>query len=703
MKHVFRWAAVCSFAALVACSNPQESKKADNKPAQETYIGPKDIKLKSDVMTPEVLWSMGRLSDEQISPDGKHILYGVSYYDVPLNKSNRDLYILDTDGNNAKQLTKTPRGIYSATWTPDGKKIAYMSFESGSMQLWTMTTDGTNPTQISDIENGISGFKFSPDGKKVLLVREIYPEKKFKELYKDLPQTTGRVEDDLMYRHWDVWVDSYPHPFIADFDGNKLNNIVDIMEGEPYESPVKPWGGTEQISWSPDGKTIAYTSRKLVGKDYALSTNTDVYLYNIDTKKTQNLSEGIMGYDQNPVFSPNGKMLAWESMKRNGYEADRNRIMIRNIETGENQEYTKEFDNDAHGLTWSENGENIFFISNKQAKDQIFKLNVANKNIKQITEGAHNYQSVTPVNGKLIARRMSISMPSEIYNVDPESGEAKQITFTNKNTLDQLKMGKVEERWIETTDGKKMLTWVIYPPHFDPNKKYPAILYCQGGPQSGVSQFFSFRWNFQMMAANDFIVVAPNRRGVPGFGQEWKEQISKDYPGQNMNDYFSAIDALAKEPFVDEDNLAAVGASYGGFSVYWLAGHHNKRFKAFIAHCGMFNLESMYTETEEMWFVNWDLGGAYWEKDNKTAQRSFANSPHKFVDKWDTPILVVHGQNDYRIPFNQGMGAYNAAKLKGIPAEFLYFPDENHWVLKPQNGILWQRTFAGWLNKWCKK
>lgn len=701
MKRIFKWVTLFSIASLVGCNAPAEKQEAKKDAAP--YIGKKDLKLESDVMTPEVLWSMGRLSDVSVSPDGKQILYGVSYYDVPQDKGNRDLYLMNIDGKDAKQLTKTSTGLYSACWTPDGKEIAYMSFESGAMQLWKMNPDGTNPVQVSDIEDGITGFKFSPDGKKVLFTKEIYPEKKFQDLYKDLPQTTGRIEDDLMYRHWDVWVDSYPHPFVADYNGTALSNIKDIMEGEPFESPVKPWGGTEQLAWSPDSKTIAYTSRKLTGKEYALSTNTDIYLYDIATNATTNLTEGMMGYDQNPVFSPDGKMLAWESMERDGYEADRVRIFIRDMEKGTNSEYSKTFDNDAHGLAWTDDSKHIYFVSNKEAKDQIFRLDIADQKISQITEGAHNYQSVAPVNGKLIAKRMSISMPSEIYSVNPENGESTQLSFTNKEILDQLKMGKVEERWIETTDGKKMLTWVIYPPHFDPNKKYPAILYCQGGPQSGVSQFFSFRWNFQMMAANDFIVVAPNRRGVPGFGQAWKEQISQDYPGQNMKDYLQAIDVVAKEPFVDEDNLAAVGASYGGFSVYWLAGHHEKRFKAFIAHCGMFNLESMYTETEEMWFVNWDLGGPYWDKNNKVAQRSFANSPHKFVDKWDTPLLVIHGQNDYRIPFTQGMGAFNAAKLKGIPAEFLYFPDENHWVLKPQNGILWQRTFAGWLNKWCKK
>lgn len=408
-----------------------------------------------------------------------------------------------------------------------------------------------------------------------------------------------------------------------------------------------------------------------------------------------------MGYDQNQVISPNGELMAWESMERDGYEADKIRLFVMNLKTGEKKEYTKDFDQNVGGLSWADNN-TIYFISDYHATDEIYKLTLNDGKIDKLTEGVHNYTSVIPVNDYLIATKVSMSKPAEIYKVDPTTGKDTELSFVNKGILDQLTMGKVESRWIKTTDNKQMLTWVIYPPHFDPNKKYPAILYCEGGPQSTVSQFWSYRWNFQMMAANGYIIVAPNRRGLPGFGQEWNEQISGDYPGQNIKDYLSAIDELKQEPYIDENRLGCVGASYGGFSVYFLAGHHDKRFKAFIAHCGIFNMEMQYYNTEEMWFANWDMGGSPWEKNNKVAQRTFDNSPHKFVGEWDTPILVIHGQKDFRIDASQGMGAFNAARMRGIPAQYLYFPEECHWVLGCQNGILWQRTFAAWLDKWLK-
>jgi len=389
-------------------------------------------------------------------------------------------------------------------------------------------------------------------------------------------------------------------------------------------------------------------------------------------------------------------------MERDGYEADKNRLFIMNILTGEKTDLSADFDQSSTGLTWTSDSKSIYFVSCWHALTQIYNVKIASKKITQITKGIQDYSSVAPAKDKLIGVKHSMSMPDEIYSIDPKTGKETELSFENKDILSQLKMGRVEERWITTTDNKQMLTWVVYPPNFDPAKKYPTLLFCEGGPQSTVSQFWSYRWNLQLMAANDYIIVAPNRRGLPSFGKEWLEQISGDYGGQNMLDYFSAIDALAKEPYVNKDKLGCVGASYGGFSVYWLAGHHEKRFKAFLAHDGMFNLPQQYLETEEMWFVNWDLGGAYWDKANAIAQRSYANSPHLFVDKWDTPILVIHGEKDYRILASQGMAAFNAAVLRGVPAEMLIFPDENHWVLQPQNGILWQRTYFSWLDKWLK-
>lgn len=410
----------------------------------------------------------------------------------------------------------------------------------------------------------------------------------------------------------------------------------------------------------------------------------------------------MMGYDMNPVISPDGKFMAWESQERDGYESDKQRLMVMNLETGEKTDYSANFDQCCTGFSWADDSKTLYFISDTCATDQLYALTLENGEIRKITEGTHNYVSVAYAGDKLIAGKQSMSHPTELFSVDPATGEVTQITTINDNIFNQLTMGKVEERWVKTTDGKDMLVWVIFPPHFDESKHYPALLYCEGGPQSTVSQFWSYRWNFQMMAANDYIVVAPNRRGLPGFGQEWLEEISGDYGGQCMEDYLSAIDEVSKEPYIDENRLGAVGASFGGFSVYWLAGHHDGRFKALIAHDGMFNLDAQYLETEEMWFVNWDLGGAFWEKDNAVAQKSYAQSPHLFVDKWTAPILVIHGGLDYRICFTQGMQAYNAAVLRGIDAEFLYFPDENHWVLQPQNGVLWQRRFYNWLDKYLK-
>jgi dipeptidyl aminopeptidase/acylaminoacyl peptidase len=678
---------------------PKEKKEPKNESA---LIGKKEMKLSTNIMTPEVLWSFGRVSEPVVSPDKSTILYGVTYYDIPQNKGNRELYTIGTDGKNLKQITQTKFSEYSAGWTPDGKKIAFMSAESGSMQLWEMNPDGSVRRQISKVESGITGFCYSPDGKKILYTQEVVMDKTVKDLYPDLPLSSGRIITDLMYRHWDTWVDSYSHIFIADYDGSKLSDDLDIMKEEPYESPLKPFGGMEQITWSPDSKVVAYTCRKKKGKEYSLSTNSDIYLYDISSRKTTNLTEGMLGYDVAPVYSPDGKKIAWQSMERDGYESDKNRLFIYDSETKAKTDFTKDFDQNAEGLVWTDDSKSVYFISDIQATDEIYRLDVADGKFTRLTEGVHNYTGVIPAGKQLIATRMSMSAPVEIYSVDAATGKDTQITFTNKELLDQLKMGSVEKRWIRTTDSKEELTWIIYPPNFDKTKKYPTLLYCEGGPQSTVSQFWSFRWNFQMMAANGYIIVAPNRRGLPGFGQKWNEEISGDYGGQNMKDYLSAIDAMIKEPFVNKDKLGCVGASYGGFSVYWLAGNHNKRFKAFIAHDGMFDLESQYLATEEMWFANWDLGGPFWDKNNKVAQLSFANSPSRFVQNWDTPILVVHSELDYRIPVTQGMEAFNAAILRNVPAQFLYFPDENHWVLKPQNGILWQRTFYGWLDKWLK-
>ena len=673
-----------------------------------TLIERSDIKIEGKRMTPEALWAMGRIGSVAVSPDEKQIAYSVAYYSVPENKSNNELFVMNADGSSNRQITRDSWQESQPVWIKDDKKVAFLCNESGSSQVWEMNPDGTERKQLTRYEGDIEGFAFSPDGKKLLFIAQVKTVQSTADKHPDLPKATGIIVTDLMYKHWDEWVTTAPHPFVADFDGNGISNVQDILDGEPYESPMKPWGGIEQLAWSPASDKVAYTCRKKTGLAYAVSTNSDIYIYDLATGKTENITEENKGYDTNPQYSPDGKYIAWQSMERDGYEADLNRLFVMDLATGEKRFVSRAFESNVDAFLWNKDSQSIYFIGVWHGETQIYNIGLAdNDSLNRLTDGMHDYASLALCGDKLIAKRHSMSMGDEIYAVNNTRNgnafaKAKQLTFENKQIYDQLEMGKVEARWMTTTDGKQMLTWVIYPPQFDPNKKYPTLLFCEGGPQSPVSQFWSYRWNFQIMAANDYIIVAPNRRGLPGFGVEWNEAISGDYGGQCMKDYFTAIDEMAKEPFVDKDRLGCVGASFGGFSVYWLAGHHDKRFKAFIAHDGIFNMEMQYLETEEKWFANWDMGGAYWEKDNATAQRTFANSPHLFVDKWDTPILCIHGEKDFRILANQAMAAFDAAVMRGVPAELLIYPDENHWVLKPQNGVLWQRTFFEWLDKWLK-
>ncbi|GET28077.1 S9 family peptidase [Prolixibacter sp. SD074] len=685
--------------SLMACTTATKAPKVEKK----NFV-PEVPKLTSDIMTPEVLWSFGRMSGAEVSPDGKSVVYAVTYFNIPENKSYRDLYSVSTDGGTPVQLTDTPEKEFNPQWRPDGKKIGYLSSKSGSVQLWEMNPDGSGQHQVSHIDGGIIGFKYAPAQDRILYIKAVKLDKSVHDLFPDLPKANARLETDLMYVHWDQWHDyTYQHVFVTDYNENNVVAGTDIMKGGRFDTPMKPFGGIEQVNFSPDGEKIAYTCKKKVGRAYALSTNSDIYLYDIANGETINYTKGMMGYDINPVFSPDGKKLAWESMERDGYESDKNRLFIADLATGDKKDYSKDFDQNVHGLVWSADSKTIYFISDIHATDEMYSLDVAADSIHRITDGVHNYQGVMTAGNKLIGQRVSMSHPADLYSVNPADGKAMQITAINKKYLDQLTFGKVEKRWVKTVDNKKELVWVIYPPHFDPNKKYPTLLYCEGGPQSTVSQFWSYRWNFQMMAANDYIIVAPNRRGLPGFGTRWNEEISGDYGGLAMDDYMSAIKAVAKEPYVDNNRLGAVGASFGGYSVYYLAGHNNGYFKAFIAHDGIFNFEAMYTTTEEIWFVNWDLGGSYWDFKNPVAMKSYARfSPHKYVQNWDAPILVIHGGKDYRIPYTQGEAAFNAARLRGIPAEFLYFPEESHWVLQAQDGILWQRVFFNWLDKYLK-
>lgn len=678
--------------------------------AEETdIIDRPDFKSATGIFDIDALEALGRVSEPRVSPDGKRVLFGVSYESVPQNKSNRDLYVMNIDGTGVTRITKTAQSENSAVWIDNGTRIAFVYAEKGSSpQLWVMNADGTERHAATNIEGGIEGFLFSPDQSKVVLIRTVKYNRTAADIYPDLPKATGRVIDDLMYKHWDTWVTEIPHPFIGSFDGQTITDLKDIMEGEPYEAPMRPFGGVESFAWSPDSKILVYTSRKKTGMEYALSTNSDLYAYNLTTGTTTNLTEGMMGYDTNPAFSPDGRYMAWLSMERDGYEADKNRLFIRDNATGQKTDLTSDWDYTIEEFAWNPNGKNIWFIAYHQGVAPIFNMEVATHKVTTVAEGLYDYTTLAPVDNKtIVTMRHSMLRPNEIYRIGPKTkkGVKEDVALTdiNGDIFAQLTMPTIEAKKVPTTDGKEMLTWVIYPPKFDASHKYPAILYCQGGPQSAVSQFWSYRWNFALMASNGYIMIAPNRRGVPGFGTEWEEQISKDYPGQNMRDYLSAVDYMkANEPAIDPARIGATGASYGGFSVYWLAGNHDKRFAALLAHAGIFNTEAQYLETEEMWFANWDMGGAFWDKDNAVAQRTFATSPHRFVDRWDTPIMISHGEKDYRILASQGMAAFNAAKMRGIPAEMVIFPDENHWILKPQNAVMWQRLFFRWFDRWLK-
>lgn len=654
-------------------------------------------------MTIEELLTMTRVGSFDLSPKKDKIVYTAGFPSIEKNKIQTKIVVVDRDGKNRTVLTSSDASQYSPVWIDGGSRIAFMEVKGDDMQVFSMMPDGKDIKQITNIQGGVSGFLFSPDEKNIVLIKDVpFDSHKGKNIHKDLPNTSGLVIDDIMYRHWDEWVETIPHIFIANYNGNEITEAKDILKGEPYEAPMKPFGGVEDISFSPDGKTIAYASRKKTGKDYAVSTNSDIYLYDIEKGTTKNITQGMMGYDTYPKFSPNGKYIAWIAMERDGYEADLKRLFIMDMKTGKKTYLTNGFEYDIDAICWKEDSKTIYFESCKEAEKNIFEIDIKKGKIRQITKGTHDYVGFSYKNGVMVGAKQSIALPTDIYDVDIKDGKETQITKENEALISRLASITVEKRWMKTTDGGNMLVWVVLPLNFDKTKKYPALLYCQGGPQSTISQFFSYRWNLRLMAEKGYVVVAPNRHGVPGFGKAWNEQISGDYPGQNMADYLTAIDEVAKEPWVDKEHLGCVGASYGGFSVYYLAGNSGDRFKALIAHNGIFNMEMQYMTTEEMWFANWDMGGAPWDKDNKVAQRTFANSPDKFVNNWKTPILVIHSGKDYRIDQSQGFAAFNTAKLKGVPAKFLYFPDENHWVLKMQNAVLWHRTFFDWLDTWLK-
>ena len=666
-----------------------------------------DAEKEAGLLTAEVMWKMSRIGAQTLSPDGSKLLYAVTQYSLAENRGITKLWIRDMVTGEERCLTDNNSSNHSAQWV-DNQTIAFMSNRTGSSQVWAMDADGGNVRQLTAFDKDVEGFGIAGDHAFYVQRVKVAP-LKGSDKYEDMDKSKARIYDDLMVRHWDYWDDgSYLHIFAADYKDGKILEGVDIIgEESAWDAPLAPYFDCAEIRLSPDGTQLAYTCKPLKGTEYALSTDSDIFLYDFATAQTRNLSkeaatdeEKFVGYDKYPVFSPDGKKIAFRSQRRPGNEADQQRLWVFDLETGKADYITRNHDICATEVVWDGN-DAMYFVLPWRATHQIAHIDLAG-NLKHITAGDHDINNFTMAGGRVVANMNTISKAVELYDVNLESGELVQLTDVNREIYDHIKFGEVQKRWIKTTDGKEMLTWVILPPDFDPAKKYPTLLYCQGGPQSIVSQFWSYRWNFQLMAAQGYVIVAPNRRGCPSFGQEWTDQISGDYSGQNIQDYLAAIDQVSEEPWVDKEHRGCVGASYGGYSTYYLAGVHEGRFKALIAHCGIFNFESMYGHTEELFFVTNDYGGAYWDKNNATAQRSYAHSPHKLVANWDTPIMIITGEKDYRIPYSQSLEAFTAARVQGIDARLVSFENEAHQVFQPQNSVVWNREFFGWLDKYLK-
>lgn len=620
-------------------------------------------------LTPEMLWQLGRVSIESISPDKKHVLYQVTHYDMDQNRARRSRYRVPVMGGHSEPL------IASASISYEGRPL----------------------------EN----VQISPDGRHVLftkpvLVNEIHSVDR----YPGLPKSDAYVYDDLDYRHWDQWADgTFNHIFYAPYENGQVGQAIDIMDGQPYHSPQKPFGGAEDVIWSPDGQSILYVSKKKVGKDYALSTNTDLYRYDLTSGETVNLTEGMLGYDRMPAYSPGGQHLAWLSMAEDGFEADKNDIIVWDMRDDRRYNLTKDWDGTVNDFVWSDDGRTIWFRAPFRGTVQLFEIKLPSELsstttfiIEQISEQQRDVSSLAGQAGnQLIVTVADMNHPDEVYRFDLSTRQFSKITGVNDELNARIAKSRVEARITTASDGKDLLSWVIYPPDFDSTKKYPTLLYCRGGPQGALSQEYSYRWSFQLMAAQGYIVVAPNRRGMPGYGVEWNNQISGDWGGQAIRDHLAAIDMMAKEPYVDEDRLAAVGPSYGGYSVFMLAGIHQNRFKTFVSHAGLFDMRSWYGTTEELFFANKELGGPYWEEANQKSYTTF--NPIEYIDEWDTPILIIHGNKDYRVGIEQSLEAFQAAQLKGIKSRLLYFPEENHRVLQPQNALVWQHEFFKWLEE----
>ncbi|RKT01643.1 dipeptidyl aminopeptidase/acylaminoacyl peptidase [Chryseobacterium defluvii] len=642
------------------------------------------------LMTPEILWTLKKVGVQAVSPDQSSLIYKIGQVDLKTEKTKNENYFLNILSNQSSKIDLGKKALIqwdkNGIYAQEGDKI-YLSKDSG--KTWTEFYT------IGEADNIV----ISPDGKKIAFSKQVLVEKLMgKDKYNDTPKTTAQIYTDLNHRHWDYFNEGkYNHVFVVNVS-DKVDAAKDLLEGKTWDSPQRPFGGAEDFIWSPDSTQLLYVTKPKSGKEYATSTNTDIFAYDLASGATKNLTESNKGYDVNPKFSPDGKSLVWQSMERDGYEADKNDVKLLDWKSGKTVNLTKGWDESVTGdVFWSGDSKMVYFTAAFRGTKQLFSVDPKSSKVQQITKGDFDVNEIFADNkNSLLVGRTDINHATDLFSVNLKNGEMKQVTEANKDTYSKLSQGKTELKMVKTTDGKEMGVWFHYPPNFDPNKKYPTLLYCQGGPQSGLTQYFSTRWNFALMAANGYIVVAPNRRGMPGWGTKWNEDISKDWGGQSMKDYLAAADYAKTLPYVDGERMAAVGASYGGYSVFMLAGIHNNRFKTFIAHDGLFDMKSWYLTTEELWFANWDLGSP-WEKPLPKAYTDF--NPSNFVDQWNKPIMIIQGGIDFRVPYEQGQEAFQAAKLKGLKTKFLYFPNENHWVLHPQNGLVWQREFFEWLKE----
>lgn len=653
------------------------------------------------LITAEELLALKRVYSPTVSPDGRWVLFGVTESDIAANRGNSDLHLVSLDGERRRRLTASPSGDFGGVWSPDGKTVAFLSTRDGSPQIYTIAIDGGEAVKISNIPGGVSNLSWSPDGRSFAFTADVAIDSTVAEKYPAYAKANVRIYDRIHVRHWDHWNDEkYEHLFIMPSEGGEAR---DLMAGERFETPLKPFGGAEQIAWSPDGREIAYTSKKV--PDFAESTNSDVYIVNVATGTTRNITEGMPGFDRDPVYSPDGRYIAFHSMARAGHEADRNRLMLYERTSGTIRELSATLDQWVGQTVWAPDSKALYFTAESGATVQVHRIAVSDGRWEILTGGVYNHDGgldITPDGTTLVYGRRNFNAPTELF-AQPAKKDARPIPLTMENTafLSKIRSCTIEERWIPSTDGKKVQTWVVYPPDFDPKKKYPLITYCQGGPQATVSQFFSYAWNFLLYASKGYVVVAPNRRGLPGFGQDWNDAISQDWGGLPMQDILACTDALLKEPFIDTKHVSAIGASAGGYAVFWLAGNHQGRFSSFVSHCGVFNLESMYGATEELWFTNWENGGPYW--DAKARANYDRHSPHRFAQNWDTPMLIITGEKDFRVPYTQSLEAFTVAQVKGIPSKLIVYPEENHWVLHPQEQLIWFEEFFDFIGTHRKK